>query len=468
MASSSVSSKALTRKVDMELMPPPPPAKRIKRPPVVLDEDRYTDALSEIIARDFFPGLLETKHQQEYLDALDSHDTEWIREAGRKLTEVMTTPRIGRTRRGTSLATPTPRAFRELSATPTASSNPMAPSEDSGEKGVEKPVYEKHLSLDAFQSKYTSEDNASFNDLLDKQNQKKRSAYAFLWNDNRIPGFRTKAHQKRLKAQAESEEKAGGPTKSLAWKDDRKPFPNTWKAEPKNGLMFTPDLSPPPPPTLSSTDRELPPKAIAYSNTRMPAPQLPKLPSSPTRSVIRDAISGNPRPLPSESRFGAIETPRVNGYSFVDDAPSPSPSELGAPPLTWGSLASISDSTATPAPFKLAPTPKRELLHHRMVDRVAKGKRAPVNPLLSAATAATAAGGTGTTPRMTPLGGNGKGREIPTFKSTPRTALTPAGQRLLGNLKAGRGGNSGIFGANEGTPGNARSRFMPTPRAGKK
>lgn len=32
------------RKADMELMPPPP-AKRIKRPPVVLDEDRYTDAL---------------------------------------------------------------------------------------------------------------------------------------------------------------------------------------------------------------------------------------------------------------------------------------------------------------------------------------------------------------------------------------------------------------------------------------
>ncbi|RPB05659.1 hypothetical protein L873DRAFT_1832440 [Choiromyces venosus 120613-1] len=465
MASSSSNSTALTRKADMELMPPPPPARRIKRPPVVLDEDRYTDALSEIIARDFFPGLLETKHQQEYLDALDSRDTEWIREAGRKLTEVMTTPRLGRIRRGTSLATPTPQAFRELSATPTASSNPMAPAEDSKEKEVEKPVYEKNLSLDTFQAKYTSEDNASFNDLLDKQNQKKRSAYAFLWNDNRIPGFRTKAHQKRLKQQAEDEEKAGGPTKSLAWKDDRKPFPNTWKAEPRNGLMFTPDLSPPPPPP-SSTDRELPPKAIAYSNTRMPAPPPPKLPDSPTRSVIRDAISGNPRPLPSESRFGAVETPRVNGYSFVDDAPSPSPSELGAPPLTWGSLASVSDATTTPTPFKLAPTPKRELLHHRMVDRVAKGKRAPVNPLLSAATTAS-----GTTPRMTPLGGNGKGREIPTFKSTPRTALTPAGQRLLGNLRAAAGGtgDSGIFGANANTtmPGSVRSRFMPTPRAGK-
>ena len=47
---------ALVRKsADPGLMPPPPPPKRIKRPPVVLDEDSYTDALSEIIVRDFFP-----------------------------------------------------------------------------------------------------------------------------------------------------------------------------------------------------------------------------------------------------------------------------------------------------------------------------------------------------------------------------------------------------------------------------
>ena len=92
----------IKRSSDNALMPPPPPPKRQKRPPTVLDEDVYSDALSHIIARDFFPGLLETEAQQEYLSALDSDNNDWIRDAGRKLTQVMTPLPHGR-RRGTSL-----------------------------------------------------------------------------------------------------------------------------------------------------------------------------------------------------------------------------------------------------------------------------------------------------------------------------------------------------------------------------
>src|SRR6266536_1898845 len=95
------SSQALTkRNHESSLMPPPPPPKRIKRPSKVLDEDDYTDALSKIIARDFFPGLVETQTQQEYLDALESKDKEWIETAGRRLTEVMTPGPGGRRARG--------------------------------------------------------------------------------------------------------------------------------------------------------------------------------------------------------------------------------------------------------------------------------------------------------------------------------------------------------------------------------
>src|ERR1700761_7666776 len=79
-------STAVARKsTDTQLMAPPSRPKRIKRPKNVLDEDTYTEALSQITARDFFPGLLESETQQEYLDALESRDEAWISSAGRRL-----------------------------------------------------------------------------------------------------------------------------------------------------------------------------------------------------------------------------------------------------------------------------------------------------------------------------------------------------------------------------------------------
>jgi protein DGCR14 len=89
------SSQELVKRPDGQLMPPPPPPKRIKRPATVLDEDIYTSTLSHIIARDFFPGLLETQSKQEYLDALESKDKEWIASSKKKLADVMRTPTPG-------------------------------------------------------------------------------------------------------------------------------------------------------------------------------------------------------------------------------------------------------------------------------------------------------------------------------------------------------------------------------------
>src|SRR4051812_44787884 len=88
---SSSHSTALTKRdASTALMPPPPAPKRIKRPNVVLDEDTYVTAVSHIIRRDFFPGLAEADAQRDYLNAVESKDRSWIREAGKKLTQVMT------------------------------------------------------------------------------------------------------------------------------------------------------------------------------------------------------------------------------------------------------------------------------------------------------------------------------------------------------------------------------------------
>lgn len=422
MESPSSSTALAKRSLDTSLMPPPPPPKRIKRPAKVLDEDDYTDALSHIIARDFFPGLLETESKQDYLDALDAKDSEWIASAGRKLTEVMTPGPDGRRlrgRRGTSMTLSsglygrggeTPRAWQGdtpmsvMSDSPTASTIP------------EKPEIDTNMSLGAFQQKYTSEDNESFYNLLDKQNLKRAEKYAWMWNGNKIPAPRQIAHRKRealLAANKASQIASDG--KELAIvnpKDIRPAMPDTWKSRPDNNFMFDPSSIEDSTQTVAQKAQETslaPPKAVVYDNTRIipssssASDNDPSIPPSPSLSAVRDAIAGNPRPSPSSASFSGASTPRVNGYAYVDSEPDPPPS---ASPLLLGT------GDSTPNPFKLNESSKREALHHRMVDKVAKGKRV-------------------------------KGREselktpVPRFASSPRIArggMTPAAQSLLGRV----------------------------------
>jgi protein DGCR14 len=460
----------IRRSTDTELMPPPP-TKRIKRPPKVLDEDTYTDALSEIIARDFFPGLLETRTQQEYLDALDSQDGEWIASAGRKLTEVMTPGIRRRGRRGVSMMTPggldMPRGYGGDTPASAVSDESSASTSMKGDK----PKVDTNLSLDNFQSKYTSEDNESFNKLLDKQNEKRAQRYSWVWAGNRIPGYRLlkqkEREEKMLKARADQESENGGRRQlAIGGSDERKAMPDTWKSKPDNEFMFAPDGVEDTFETVqqrAEAQSRAPPKAVVYENTRLPpAPvENPTVPPSPSLTTVRDAIAGRPRPTASEPGFTGGETPRVNGYSFVDDAPSPSPSELGAPPLTWGTLEGshhlLGSGDTTPNPFTIKEASKRETLHHKMVDRVAKNNRA-----------AAKYGVTGKAGADTPAG-----TPTPKFASSPRVGgnLTPAAQRLWSRVGSSGGSKlGGTFGGGRATmAGKAREsslrhRWTPTPR----
>lgn len=419
-------SKALTkRSLDISLMPPPPPPKRIKRPAKVLDEDDYTDALSHIIARDFFPGLLETESKQEYLDALDSQDSQWIAAAGRKLTEVMTPGPDGRKlrgRRGTSM-TPSSGLFGRGGETPKMwqGDTPMSvvsTAASTTSTRSEKPEVDTNMSLSAFQQKYTSEDNESFYKLLDKQNQKKAEKYAWMWNGNNIPAPRQIAYQerKRLLEANKAAEEAENDGKQLALiepADKRQAMPDTWKSQPDNHFMFAPGSIEDSLQTIAQRAEETstaPPKAVVYDNTRLAPPATetaddPCVPPSPSLSAIKDAIAGRPRSTASEI-FSGASTPRVNGYAYVDSEPDPEPSYDHSPLL-------LGNGDSTPNPFKLSESSKREALHHRMVDRVAKGKRAT---------------GKRETELKTP---------VPRFTSSPRIAkggMTPAAQRLMGKV----------------------------------
>ena len=429
MASTSPSKALTKRSLDTSLMPPPPPPKRIKRPAKVLDEDDYTDALSHIIARDFFPGLLEIESKQDYLNALDSQDHEWIAAAGRKLTEVMAPGSDGRRlrgRRGTSM-TPasglyglggeTPKAWQgETPMTTVSTTESIASTQSNGSE------VDTNMSLSAFQQKYTSEDNESFYKLLDKQNTKRAERYAWMWAGNKIPAARQIAHRKREQLlaanRASQSSEDGKELATLGAPDSRKAMPDSWPSRPDNPFMFAPGSIEDITQTVAQKNEETsraPPRAVVYDNTRMvPASTTASstdIPPSPSLSAVKDAIAGRPRPSVSEASFNGGSTPRVNGYAFVDSEPEPEPEPA---PLLEIPSSLLGSGDNIPSPFKLHESSKREALHHRMVDKFAKGKRA--------------ASGKREGALKTP---------VPRFASSPRIGqggMTPAAQNLMSKI----------------------------------
>ena len=159
-----------------------------------------------------------------------------------------------------------------------------------------------------------------------------------------------------------------------------------------------------------------------YENTRAPQPAPPSAEEedrrsragSPSLSEIRNAIAGNRRACDAETSVtgGAGETPRVNGYAFVDDEePEPEPERREKQPLI-----DLGPGDAAPNPFQFQEQRKREALHHRMVERISQSKR--------------------TSARLG-FTGNVERTPVPKFPSSPRVSggdLTPAAQRLWGRI----------------------------------
>lgn len=409
----STKSNALARQsTDAELMPPPP--KRIKRPKNVIDEDSYSQAISEIIARDFFPGLLESETKQDYLDALESKNEVWISSAQRRLEQIMTPgKRLGR--RGTSIQTPT-----SLSNTPkgyliqvSESTSRTFTSNLSDTQHID-----TNMSLDNFQSKYTSEDNESFNKLIDAQNQNRAEKYAWMWSrNNKIPSkmmLKQRETEMRLLKSKNSLDDDTIKRDLLSIQDSKERPIKTWNSKPNNALMFALDSVEDSVQTVTSKAQDesrAEPRRVLYSNTRIPtaseaikdsnASVLP----SPSLSAVRNAISGSRKASESPSILDGCETPRVNGYAFVDDEP-----ESNLPQNNKVIDIGIGDLTKNP--FIIKEQSSREDLLHRIVDKNARKKRQSIHN-----------GFTGKF-EQTP---------IPKFPSSPRVAstqLTPAAQRL--------------------------------------
>lgn len=493
-----MSSKSLVKRANPSdntnqlMLPPPPPAKKIKRPSTVLDEDTYTDALSHIIARDYFPGLLETQTRQEVLDALESRDKQWIARAGQRLEEVLATPARGRkgvsmtpqnTVSGGSGGMETP--MTTAKKTPVSvSGTPVSVTTTSNKKAV---VDVTNLSLNAFQAKYTSEDNESFNKVLDKQNTARREKYAWLWNGNKLLSARQIAHRQReAKRIADSghapvtmkKEEGQGKEVVVAVSTDmdaRPAAPDTWKAKTpgscaQNSLMFSPedpDSSYETRAQRAEAASRAGPKQVVHENTRLPvvvsssAEGGGPIPPSPSLSAIKDAIAGRIRPTTdSEPGYTGSETPRVNGYAFVDE--DDDEDEQQDEEEMYERLRQLASSGMTttpgggdssPNPFNIKQNRKREDLHHRMVDTVAQKKRAERAGLVSSTS--TSGGGT---PRFPSSPMFVRGNMTPS-SSSAKKPLTPAAQKLLQRV-----GSTPRSSTTRTSSSGLKNMWTPTPR----
>ena len=165
-------------------LPETPVPERSLNRQVVLEEDEYTTALSQIIARDFFPSLVHLDATNDYLDALDSRDPHLINASVRRLQEI-STPATNRRRGPWQTPSHTPYGLGP-SDTPLRTPRDEAPSK--------RPRYDTNLSLDNFQARYTSEDNSSFTHILDDENRKRKEQWAWAWDAQR----KVEAQRERL------------------------------------------------------------------------------------------------------------------------------------------------------------------------------------------------------------------------------------------------------------------------------
>ncbi|RCH80517.1 DiGeorge syndrome critical region protein 14, partial [Rhizopus stolonifer] len=160
--------------------------------PVVLDEDTYTEAISFIIQRDFFPNLAKMKAQQKYFQAEQSGSFVDLQNASKTL--------------------------QNLNRPKKEKDSNISVNYYFEEKQELQERVNLDLSLDQFQTLYTSEDNSSFTEILKKANQKAKENNKWFYDKE--------SSQLRI---------AGSDAVRLV------EGPMGWKYKAKNALMYYPE-----------------------------------------------------------------------------------------------------------------------------------------------------------------------------------------------------------------------------------
>ncbi|CAG5103143.1 Similar to Es2: Splicing factor ESS-2 homolog (Drosophila melanogaster) [Cotesia congregata] len=350
------------------------PARRSKKfRPKTLDEDTYIEKMGEIIQRDFFPHLEKLKAQNDYLDAIEQNDAKKMRDlytkysSGQPLTERITSP--------ATFETP----LREDTNNLTKNNKDSQHCSTTGENTTDNKT--QVMGLDVYLSTHTSEDNASFEEMMEEANKRQRIKYAWLYKmeeNSQAPSLNANEN-----------------TLSITDSKSSKPLMlDTWNYRNKNYIMYIPDgveLTPEEKIEMAKRKQE-----IIHSNTRLNTNPFNE---KHNKETLNELAKSQLKVYDGKIGVDGKEvirnlTPKVNGFSFVA-TPSPRPEDCESPLMTWGEIEGTPfrlDGGDTPIlrsnqgpSFRMAEPPKREKLALQLAEKAGERHRDRKSKALEAA-----------------------------------------------------------------------------------
>ncbi|XP_065092625.1 splicing factor ESS-2 homolog [Ochlerotatus camptorhynchus] len=363
--------KELDKSLAVFKKPAVPKTKKEKK--IILNEETYLEEMAKIIQRDFFPDLQKLKAQNEYLDALASNDTVKLRQIFSKYNSK--SPLI-REYSPATFETPLPSASLAPDEPPSERSTISTSSTKSS-----KSIASKH-SLDTFLFKYTSEDNDSFQEIMEAADKKLRQKFSVLYE---AEGSTRESLDKSLTLPSiESQFDTNEKPKEL----------DMWTYKNKNYIMYIPDgvaLTRAEEIEMANKKQE-----IEHNNTRLKTNPFNEHES---KQAITEAAKSQAKCLPEKigvdgKLVEASLTPAVRGFSFVK-SPSPCPGVTDSPLFTWGEIEGTpfrldgGDTPLHPASagpsFRIAETSKRETIALQLAEKAAEQSRSKKAKAIEAA-----------------------------------------------------------------------------------
>lgn len=277
----------------------------------------------------------------------------------------------------------TPATFETPSTLPNSTPRPeglQSVRSNSSSKSTSKTIAEKHT-LDSFLNNYTSEDNESFEEIIEAADQKLKQKFAIL--------YEAESQQSIL-----LENSLALPSIERQYDAIERPKNvDTWTYKNKNYIMYIPD-------GVDFTKEEKIEMArrkqeIKYSNTRLSSNPFN---DSQNKETISEVAKNHSRLAPEKVGFDGniIEppSPQIRGFSFVK-SPSPCPGLANeSPMMTWGEIQGTPfrlDAGDTPLrpssgpSFHIAETSKRENLALQLAESASEKHRTKKLKALEAA-----------------------------------------------------------------------------------